>query len=154
VPKERKMKKAQRERDFKDYVEKRGRGEKRIALTWEEIVYEVTSALGTGRRVNEDGELEVGENDTQHWLDGMKDILEDPFFEKDPVPVPIFEVATNRMKKINPAVIGHTWASPHPEAWHKLGRFQVWTPEGEIIEADENGVRNHLMENRIKRAKL
>lgn len=59
------------------------------------------------------------------------------------------------MKNKNPKVLGHVWASPHPEAFHKLGYYHVWTPEGKVFEvSDEEDVVQHLMENRIKRAKL
>lgn len=116
----------------------RVRDRKRIAFTWNQVVSEIEMALG-----KEDGAA---------YLKEMEELLNDPYFERDPVPVTCFEIAERRMKKKNPKVLGHVWASPHPE---KLGYFHIWTPEGKVFEVfGERNVAQHLIENRIKRAKL
>jgi len=84
----------------------------------------------------------------------MRDILSNPYFVGDPVP---FEwVAEERMRNSRPHVLGHTWVSPHPEAWHRLGYYQVWRPGGHpMVEVQgEQAVRVALLENELEKIDL
>ena len=121
------------------YQRERERGVKRIALTWEQIVWEACRA--------------IGEEDARAWLSGMSDILADKFFIRDPVPMEW--AAETRARNKFPHVIGYTWVSPHPEAWHKLGYYQIWRPNRQMEEVfGESNVRVALLENQISKAKL
>jgi hypothetical protein len=118
------------------YAVDRERGMQRIAMKWEDIVWEAVRA--------------IGHTDAQQWLEKtMVDLLRNPYFVADPVP---YEwVAEERMRNTNPHVLGHTWVSPHPEAWHKLGYYQVWRPGGHpMVEVwGEQAVRVALLENEM-----
>lgn len=108
---------------------------KRLAFTWEHNVWEAI--------------LTIGPEDAKSWVDNMEDILADPYFVKDPVPITsVREIVETRMKNRFPHVEGHTWVSPHAEAWHKLGYYQVWRPDGSMKEVfGEDKVREALGEN-------
>jgi hypothetical protein len=128
-----------RTRQDLSYQRERERGVKQIALTWEQIVWEACQA--------------IGECDANAWLAGMSDILADEFFVRDPVPCAF--AAETRARNKFPHVLGHTWVSPHPEAWHKLGYYQIWRPNGQMEEVfGESDVRVALLENKISKAKL
>ena len=83
----------------------------------------------------------------------MDDILANPYFIPDPVPYAF--AAKLRVPNAFPHVKGHTWVSPHPEAWHKLGYYHVWRPVFSNQEPDwsmqevfgEDAVRSALLEN-------
>lgn len=115
---------------------------RRIALKWDEITSAACCAIGM--------------DDAKLWLDGMKDILEHPYFERDPIPIPFKDVVIARMKNKNPRVIGHVWVSPHPEHWHKLGYYQVWSNECELLGHvfGEDKVRLILVEESLKNMKI
>lgn len=55
------------------YRQARANGVLRLAMSWADIVHEATIAIGS--------------EDAERWLSGMQDILNDPFFVRDPVPV-------------------------------------------------------------------
>lgn len=114
---------------------------KRPAFTWEQILSEVRRA--------------IGHEDARAWLDSISDILENAFFERDPVFFADPVLAEQRMKIKHPEVLGHTWVSPHPEAWHKLGYYRVWRADGTMSEVfGETEVRTALLENTMKQSKL
>jgi hypothetical protein len=116
------------------YQRDRQRGAERFAMTWENIAWEAKHVLGR--------------KDFEIWLASMADILADPFFV--PTPVPYEWAAWECAKNAFSHVIGHTWVSPHPEAWHKLGRYQVWRPGCRMEEVcGETEVRRVLLENRL-----
>lgn len=121
------------------YEEWRNAGMKCVAMSWEDIVWEAKRAIGT--------------EDANAWLIGMADILANPFFVSTPQPWE-FAVPGRAAKKF-PHVLGHTWVSPHPEAFHKLGCYQVWSPDLKMHEIrGEDAVRAVLLENDMERAKL
>ncbi len=109
-------------------------------MHWDDIVWETRRA--------------VGPQDASLWLDGIKDILRNPMCIRSPVP--FVWVADARARNMFPHVLGNTWISPHPEAWHKLGYWQIWRPGIPIPqETDcENDVRLALLENEMNRSKL
>lgn len=125
------------------YARERTKGIKRIAITWKDIVWEATHAIGN--------------IDAQRWLQSeeMAEILSDPHFVRDPIPAEW--LAEHRLRAINRLhLLEHTWVSPHPEAWHKLGYYQVWRPNGyPVVEVfGEDKARMALLENRMKNSLL
>lgn len=114
----------------------------RNALTWEDVVSAMNAAIGV--------------KDAALCIDEMKVLLDDPYFERDPVPEYASIHGVNRyIKRKNSNLVGHAWASPHPQTYRKLGVYQLWTPEGDVSEtSNESKVEAHLLENRVKKAKL
>lgn len=115
-----------------NYESERRNGIKRLALTWDQIVIEA--------------KLAIGEEDCKAWLDDIEDIISSPYFIRDPVPYEF--AAETRARNKFPHVIGKTWISPHPEAYHKLGYYQIWRPNKEVENVfGEKEVRKALSEN-------
>lgn len=121
------------------YERWRNSGMQSMAMCWDDIVWEARRAIGP--------------EDANAWIHGMRDILHNPFFVSTPQPFD-FAVPRRAQKKF-PHVIGHTWVSPHPEAFHKLGYYHVWRGDFQKEEVfGEAAVRAALLENEMERAKL
>lgn len=101
-----------REKCVRRYREYRLAGAICNARFWEDICWEAARAIGS--------------EDAEHWLQEHTALFEHPLFERDPVSV------QKRVK--NASLLGHVWVSPHPEAYHKLGWYQVWGPSGFLEE--------------------
>ena len=124
------------------YEKYRKAGNLHLALKWRDIVWEMTQA--------------IGEDDAKLFLDDIKDLIEHPFFEKDPVPYETMsDIVERRMKNKNPNLIGHTWASPHSEAWHKLGYYNIFRSDGSVETVfGAHKVRDALLENQLASIKI
>lgn len=135
------MRKTTKQQD-NEYRRIRKQGKPWTALSWSQIMIEA--------------ELAIGKEDALAWEAGMKDILEDPFFIDRPMFVEF--AAKGNAERFFPHVFGHTWVSPHPEAYRKLGHYQVWRPQGDAFSMEEvqgeAAVRVALAENGVKKCNL
>lgn len=106
-----------REKCLRRYRDYRLAGVILNARFWEDVCWEAVRA--------------VGPEDAEHWLREHAALFEHPLFERDPVPSNCdWDAVQKRMSAKNASVLGHVWVSPHPEAYHKLGWYQVWGPTG------------------------
>lgn len=122
--------------DLQNYIDAKSMGITwRLALTWEQVVWEAQRAIGVP--------------DAELWLADMRDILVDPFFVRNLRPS-----AISRLRK-DPHYAQRTLVSAHQEAYKKLGYYNVWRPNCEPVEVrGESEVRTALLENRIVQAML
>lgn len=109
------------------YPSRRLRGMKTLALSWEDIVWEAEHA--------------IGKEDSAQWLKCLTPLLEHPHFVPKPVPCPHSDIVKTRLstdrgfdgKKFF-KIQGCLWVSPHPEAYCKLDRYQIWNSENLVNE--------------------
>ena len=129
---EKSEKREKHEERLNHYIDCKKKGTPVYALLWEAIVWEVQQS--------------IGDKNAEIWLDGIKDILDDPYFVKDPLPdVPKDLIESRLNSKKYGYLKGHIWVAPHHAAYRKLGYYRVWDGELNMTEVfGESEVRKAL----------